>query len=291
MATTSMSATNPRLSFAKLDEVMSPPSLLNIQRQSFDWLLGNQAWKDRVAAAQASGKNNVPTMSGLEEIFAEISPITDFAETMSLTLSNPQFEAPEYTVEECKAKDYTYAAPMYVSVEFVNENTGEIKPETVFMGDFPLMTPQATFIINGTERVVVSQLVRPPGVYFDKTADKGSDKDVFGCKFIPSRGAWLELEIDKRENVGVRIDRRRKQSATVFLRALGMSEAEIRATFADYPVMLATLDKDSANIKTTEDAQADIYRKIRPGEPASAEAGRNLLDNFYFNPKRYDLAI
>ncbi|MDO4613185.1 MAG: DNA-directed RNA polymerase subunit beta [Actinomycetaceae bacterium] len=282
---------NDRLSFGKLDEVLAPPSLLSIQRESFNWLLGTPEWKERVEAEIASGSTpHRSSVSGLEEIFEEISPIRDFGETMSLSFSDPKFEPAKYTIDECKAKDYTYAAPMFVTAEFMNENTGEIKSQTVFMGDFPLMTPSGTFIINGTERVVVSQLVRSPGVYFDVTPDKTSDKDIFGCKFIPSRGAWLELEIDKRDNVAVRIDRRRKQSATVFLRALGMTPSEIRETFAEYPVLLETLEKDSDSIETTEDALTDIYRKIRPGEPASAEAGRTLLENFYFNDKRYDLA-
>src|SRR5699024_8993780 len=145
-----------------------------------------------------------------------------------------------------------------------------------------------SFIINGTERVVVSQLVRSPGVYFESTPDKTSDKDVFTTKVIPSRGAWLEFEIDKRDAVGVRIDRKRKQSVTVFLRALGMTEGEIREEYADYPVIIETLEKD--NVSTQDEALLDIYRKVRPGEPPTVEAGRTLLENYYFNPKRYDLA-
>ncbi|MDO5747171.1 MAG: DNA-directed RNA polymerase subunit beta [Actinomycetaceae bacterium] len=282
--------TRKRVSFAKIKEPMKAPDLLAIQRESFDWLLGTDAWKKRVEIAQAEGSTDVPMTSGLEEIFDEISPISDFAETMSLSFSDYYFEPPKYTQDECKAKDYTYSRPLFVTAEFMNENTGEIKSQTVFMGDFPLMTDRGTFIINGTERVVVSQLVRSPGVYFESSSDKTTEKDVFDCKFIPSRGAWLELEIDKRDNVGVRIDRKRKQSATIFLRALGMTPEEISEEFKDFPVILETLQKDPENIKTQEDAQTDIYRKIRPGEPASAEAGRTLLHNFYFNDKRYDLA-
>ncbi|MDR1294613.1 MAG: DNA-directed RNA polymerase subunit beta, partial [Bifidobacteriaceae bacterium] len=224
----------------------------------------------------------------LEEILAEISPIEDFGQTMSLSFSNHRFEQPKWTAEECKEKDFTFAAPLFVTAEFVNYTTGEIKSQTVFMGDFPLMTERGTFIINGTERVVVSQLVRSPGVYFERAADKTSDKDIFSAKIIPSRGAWLEFEIDKRDAVGVRVDRKRKQSVTVFLKALGMTESEIRTQFADFPVVLETLDKD--HVTTQDEALLDIYRKIRPGEPPTAEAGRNLLDNFYFSPKRYDLA-
>ena len=291
MAAETASANKPsRLSFAKLQEVMAPPNLLDIQRKSFEWLLGTPQWRESAEEKAKATHRTDPVLSGLEEIFEEISPIQDFAGSMSLSFSDPKFEPPKYSIEECKAKDYTYAAPIFVTAEYMNENTGEIKSQTVFMGDFPLMTPRATFIINGTERVVVSQLVRSPGVYFEKVADKTSDKDIYGCKFIPSRGAWLELEIDKRENVGIRIDRRRKQSGTVFLRALGMTAEEIREEFQDYPIMLSTLEKDSDNIQSTDDARADIYRKIRPGEPASAEAGRNLIEGFYFNPKRYDLA-
>ncbi|WP_425955048.1 DNA-directed RNA polymerase subunit beta [Xylanimonas sp. McL0601] len=273
-----------RLSFAKIYEPMEVPDLLGLQTESFDWLLGNEAWQARVAAASFA----VPATSGLEEIFEEISPIEDFGQSMSLSFSNHRFEPPKYSAEECKEKDFTYAAPLFVTAEFVNYTTGEIKSQTVFMGDFPLMTPRGTFIINGTERVVVSQLVRSPGVYFERTPDKTSDKDIFSAKIIPSRGAWLEFEIDKRDAVGVRVDRKRKQSVTVLLKALGMTEAEIREEFAQFPAVLDTLEKD--HVHTEDEALVDLYRKIRPGEPPTVEAGRALLENFYFNPKRYDLA-
>ena len=173
--------------------------------------------------------------------------------------------------------------------DFENFSTGEIKSQTVFMGDFPLMTDKGTFIVNGSERVVVSQLVRSPGVYFERTTEKASDKYVYNVKFIPSRGAWLEFEIDKSDRVSVRIDRKRKQDVTVFLLALGMDESEIRKEFADYPALTSALDEDR-KITTPDEALLDIYKKIRPGEPPSVEAGRALLENFYFNPKRYDLA-
>ncbi|PFG36373.1 DNA-directed RNA polymerase subunit beta [Flavimobilis soli] len=277
-----------RLSFAKIFEPLEVPDLLGLQTESFDWLLGNEKWQARVAAAVEAGRRDVPDTSGLEEIFAEISPIEDFGSTMSLSFSNHRFEPPKYTAEECKEKDFTYAAPLFVTAEFVNYNTGEIKSQTVFMGDFPLMTERGTFIINGTERVVVSQLVRSPGVYFERIADKTSDKDIFSAKIIPSRGAWLEFEIDKRDAVGVRVDRKRKQSVTVLLKALGLTESEIREEFKDFPAVLDTLEKD--NVQTQDEALVDLYRKIRPGEPPTVEAGRNLLDNFYFNAKRYDLA-
>ncbi|WP_159791608.1 DNA-directed RNA polymerase subunit beta [Puerhibacterium puerhi] len=277
-----------RVSFAKIYEPLEVPDLLGLQVESFDWLLGNDAWKARVEAALEPGRNDVPETSGLEEIFEEISPIEDFGQSMSLSFSNHRFEPPKYTAEECKEKDFTYAAPLFVTAEFVNYTTGEIKSQTVFMGDFPLMTPRGTFIINGTERVVVSQLVRSPGVYFERVPDKTSDKDVFSAKIIPSRGAWLEFEIDKRDAVGVRVDRKRKQSVTVLLKALGMTESEIREEFSAYPSIIDTLEKD--HVHTQDEALVDLYRKIRPGEPPTVEAGRALLENFYFNPKRYDLA-
>ena len=277
-----------RISFAKLREPLQAPNLLGLQTESFDWLLGNDAWKARVEAAHVEGRYDVPDTSGLEEIFEEISPISDVAGTMSLSFKGHRLEAPKYTVEEAKAKDVTYSAPMYVTAEFLNEETLELKSQTVFMGDFPLMTPRGTFIINGTERVVVSQLVRSPGVYFERTSDRTSDKDVFNAKVIPSRGAWLEFEIDKRDAVGVRIDRKRKQSVTHFLKAIGMTESEIRETFADYPLLLETLEKDT--VATQEEALQDIYRKLRPGEPANVEAAQAMLNNYYFDAKRYDLA-
>jgi DNA-directed RNA polymerase subunit beta len=177
---------------------------------------------------------------------------------------------------------------MFVTAEFINNTTGEIKSQTVFMGDFPLMSAKGTFIINGTERVVVSQLVRSPGVYFDRQVDKTSDKDIYSCKVIPSRGAWLEFEIDKRDSVGVRIDRKRKQSVTVLLKALGWDDAKILDRFGGYESMRATLEKD--HTAGQDEALLDIYRKLRPGEPPTRESAQALLENLYFNPKRYDLA-
>ncbi len=277
-----------RVSFAKIHEPLELPNLLALQVESFDWLLGNDAWKARVQAAVDNGRGDVNTSSGLEEIFDEISPIEDFSGTMSLSFRDHRFEPPKNSMEECKERDFTYSVPMFVTAEFVNNATGEIKSQTVFMGDFPLMTDKGTFIINGTERVVVSQLVRSPGVYFDKTIDKVSDKDVFGCKIIPSRGAWLEFEIDKRDAVGVRIDRKRKQSVTVLLKALGWDAARILERFGQYESVRATLEKD--HVTTQDEALVDIYRKLRPGEPPTREAAQTLLDNLYFNSKRYDLA-
>jgi len=226
--------TASRLSFAKISDTLIVPDLLALQTESFNWLVGGDGWKARLEAAQAVGRTDVPSRSGLEEIFEEISPIEDLGETMQLSFTNPYLEEQKYSIDECKERGKTYAAPLYVEAEFMNHMTGEIKTQTVFMGDFPLMTEKGTFIINGTERVVVSQLVRSPGVYFERQLDKISDKDIYTARIIPSRGAWLEFEVDKRDQVGVRIDRKRKQSVTVFLKALGLTTEEIREKFAGF---------------------------------------------------------
>src|ERR1035437_8435821 len=286
-ASATSSATR-RVSFARFKEPLEVPDLLALQTDSFDWLLGNERWRNRIEAARQAGAKDVPEQSGLEEIFEEISPIEDFTGTMSLSFRDHRFEPPKYSVEECKDKDMHYSAPMFVTADFINNSTGQIKSQTVFMGDFPLMSPKGTFIINGTERVVVSQLVRSPGVYFDRQVDKTSDKDIFSCKVIPSRGAWLEFEIDKRDSVGVRIDRKRKQSVTVLLKALGWDDAKILERFGEYESMRATLEKD--HTAGQDEALLDIYRKLRPGEPPTRESAQALLENLYFNPKRYDLA-
>ena len=207
---------------------------------------------------------------------------------MSLSFRDHRFEEQKYSVEECQEKDMTYSAPLFVTAEFINNSTGEIKSQTVFMGDFPLMTPRGTFIVNGTERVVVSQLVRSPGVYFERSLDKTSDKDIYSAKVIPSRGAWLEFEIDKRDQVGVRVDRKRKQSVTVLLKALGWTTDQILEEFGDYESIRLTLEKDHTTGQ--DEALLDIYRKLRPGEPPTRDAAEALLNNLYFNPKRYDLA-
>jgi DNA-directed RNA polymerase subunit beta len=285
-----------RISFAKITEPLELPQLLSLQTDSFNWLIGNEAWQAEVQRRQEAGED-VSTKSGLQEIFEEISPIEDFSETMSLSFENPVFYDPKYTVEECKEKDFTYSAPLYVSAEFTNNETGEIKGQTVFMGDFPLMSPKGTFIINGTERVVVSQLVRSPGVYFERTADKTSDKDIYTSKLIPSRGAWLEFEVDKRDMVGVRLDRKRKQNVTVLLKALAAIAEEIGEEY-DYDAVMTELrefesiqlTEEKDNTQGPDDALLDIYRKLRPGEPPTREAALTLLKNYYFNPKRYDLA-
>lgn len=270
-----------RVNFGSIKEPIDVPYLLGVQTDSFDWLIGNERWKARVEEDEKNGTNTVAHTSGLDEVFNEISPIENFAQTMSLTFSDPYFEEPRHTVQECKEKDYTYSAPLYVNAEFENGDTGEIKSQTVFMGDFPLQTPHGTFIIGGTERVIVSQLVRSPGVYFDRQQDRTSDKEVFGAKIIPSRGAWLEFEIDKKDQPQVRVDRKRKQSAIVFLMAIGMTKSEIAQAFKDYPLVLDALEKET--LETQDEALVDLYRKIRPADTPTPEAGKNLLDSFYFN--------
>lgn len=272
-----------RVSFAKIREPLSTPNLLDVQIRSFEWFTGSEAWFElRVN----EGEEN--PVGGLEEVLNEISPIEDFSGSMSLSFSDPRFDEVKASVEECKDKDMTYAAPLFVTAEFVNNNTGEIKSQTVFMGDFPVMTDKGTFIINGTERVVVSQLVRSPGVYYDQAVDKTTDKDVFSVKIIPSRGAWLEFDVDKRDTVGVRIDRKRRQPVTVLLKALGWTTEAIRERFSFSETLLATLEKD--HTAGTDEALLDIYRKLRPGEPPTKESAQTLLENLFFKDKRYDLA-
>jgi DNA-directed RNA polymerase subunit beta len=235
-----------RISFAKIREPLEVPNLLALQIESVDWLLGNDAWRSRLAETTNTNRGELPSKSGLEEIFEEISPIEDFQGAMSLSFRDHRFEPPKYSIAECKERDMTYSQPLFVTAEFTNNETGEIKSQTVFMGDFPVMTPRGTFVINGTERVVVSQIVRSPGVYFERQIEKTSDKDVYTSKIIPSRGAWLEFEVDKKDMVGVRIDRKRKQSVTVFLKALGWTDEQIREEFGDFASMMATLEKDAS---------------------------------------------
>jgi DNA-directed RNA polymerase subunit beta len=259
-------AASERLSFAKTTETLPLPDLIAIQRASFDWLLSE----------------------GLKETFAEISPIEDYQGVMKLYFKDHRFEDPKYSVEECHDKDMTFSQPLFVQAEFHNTATGEIKAQTVFMGDFPIMTNKGTFVINGTERVVVSQLVRSPGVYFSRELDKTTDKELFTCKVIPSRGAWLEFEVDKRDLVGVRVDRKRRQNVTVLLKALGYNDGDILDMFDGAESISTTLEKDKN--MTAEEALMDIYRKLRPGEPPTVDSARNLLEGLFFNGKRYDLA-
>ena len=272
-----------RVSFAKLREPLEVPGLLDVQTDSFKWLIGADEWR---AKAKAAGDPN--PVGGLEEVLAELSPIEDFSGSMSLSFSDPRFDEVKAPVDECKDKDMTYAAPLFVTAEFINNNTGEIKSQTVFMGDFPMMTEKGTFIINGTERVVVSQLVRSPGVYFDEAIDKSTEKVLHSVKVIPGRGAWLEFDVDKRDTVGVRIDRKRRQPVTVLLKALGWTNEQIRERFGFSEIMMSTLEKD--NTAGTDEALLDIYRKLRPGEPPTKESAQTLLENLFFKEKRYDLA-
>lgn len=272
-----------RVSFAKLREPLEVPGLLDVQTDSFEWLIGSPRWRE-----SAAERGDVNPVGGLEEVLYELSPIEDFSGSMSLSFSDPRFDDVKAPVDECKDKDMTYAAPLFVTAEFINNNTGEIKSQTVFMGDFPMMTEKGTFIINGTERVVVSQLVRSPGVYFDETIDKSTDKTLHSVKVIPSRRAWLEFDVDKRDTVGVRIDRKRRQPVTVLLKALGWTSEQIVERFGFSEIMRSTLEKD--NTVGTDEALLDIYRKLRPGEPPTKESAQTLLENLFFKEKRYDLA-
>lgn len=272
-----------RVSFAKLREPLEVPGLLDVQTDSFEWLIGSPRWRE-----SAAERGDVNPVGGLEEVLYELSPIEDFSGSMSLSFSDPRFDDVKAPVDECKDKDMTYAAPLFVTAEFINNNTGEIKSQTVFMGDFPMMTEKGTFIINGTERVVVSQLVRSPGVYFDETIDKSTAKTLHSVKVIPSRGAWLEFDVDKRDTVGVRIDRKRRQPVTVLLKALGWTSEQIVERFGFSEIMRSTLEKD--NTVGTDEALLDIYRKLRPGEPPTKESAQTLLENLFFKEKRYDLA-
>ncbi|MCE5204451.1 MAG: DNA-directed RNA polymerase subunit beta [Actinomycetia bacterium] len=257
-----------RRTFAKIPEILDVPNLIAIQTDSFKWFLEE----------------------GLGETFQDISPIKDFADTLAVEFGAYEFGDPKYSVEECKEKDMSYQAPLFVDVRFVNKETGEMKEQSVFMGDFPLMTDRGTFIINGTERVVVSQLVRSPGVYYAEERDKTTDKAIFTAKVIPARGAWLELETDKRDVVSVRVDRKRKQPVTVLLKALGIAETkeEILDLFGDAECIKRTLEKDFT--ETREEALLEIYKRLRPGEPPTVESARSLLDGLFFNEQRYDLA-
>ncbi|MFR4999078.1 MAG: DNA-directed RNA polymerase subunit beta [Slackia sp.] len=257
-----------RRSFAKIPDVMDVPNLIAIQTESFKWFME----------------------AGITEAFNDVCPIENATKDMCVELGAHKFGDPKYTVDECKEKDVSYQAPLFAQIRFINRETGEIKEQEVFMGDFPLMTPRGTFIINGTERVVVSQLVRSPGVYFSSERDKTSDKTIYGAKVIPSRGAWLEFETDKRDILSVRIDRKRKQPATLLLRALGIAETreEIVDVLGSSEMVLRTLDRDPATTK--DEALIELYKRFRPGEPPTIDSARTLLDGLFFNPQRYDLA-
>lgn len=256
-----------RMTFSKINEVAEMPNLIQIQTDSYDWFI----------------------KEGLQEVFEDISPIKDYAgnlvlEFIDYSLNDP----PKYEQEECKERDVTYAAPLKVRVRLINKETGEVKEQEVFMGDFPLMTEKGTFIYNGAERVIVTQLVRSPGPYYAKEIDK-SGKNLFSTTIIPNRGAWLEYETDSNEIISVRVDRTRKQPVTTLLRALGMgSDEEIIDTFGDDVRLRKTLGKDTTH--NYEEGLKEIYKKLRPGEPPTVDSAQTLLNSLFFDPKRYDLA-
>ncbi len=255
-----------RVSFARINEVLDMPNLIEIQQNSYQWFL----------------------REGLREMFRDISPIQDFTGNLILEFVDYNLKTPKYSVEECKARDVTYAAPLHVRVRLINKETGEVKEQDVFMGDFPLMTSKGTFIINGAERVIVSQLVRSPGVYFGEQIDP-TGKKLYFATMIPNRGAWLEFESDGNDVLSVRIDRTRKLPATVLMRALGLgTDAQILDAVGDDERIRTTLSKDAA--KTGEDALIEIYKRLRPGEPPTVESAQNLLQSLFFDAKRYDLA-
>ncbi|MCL2529048.1 MAG: DNA-directed RNA polymerase subunit beta [Coriobacteriia bacterium] len=257
-----------RKNFAKIPEVMDVPNLISIQTGSFDWFV----------------------TEGLAEAFRDISPIENPGKNLIAEFGEHEFGEPKHSEDECKKKDISYQSSLLVNVKFTNKDTGEIKEQLVFMGDFPLMTKRGTFIINGTERIVVSQLVRSPGVYFSSEQDKTSDKLLYNCKVIPSRGAWLEFETDRRDFLSVKVDRKRKQPATLLLKALGIarSNEEVMELLGDSDLVRRTLEKDGTDNR--EDALIEIYKRLRPGEPANVDSAATLLEGLFFNPQRYDLA-
>ena len=256
-----------RYSYARINEILAMPHLIDIQRKSYEWFI----------------------QKGLMEILHDISPIKDFAGNLELYFESFELGAPKYSVEECKERDESYSAPMNVKARLVfKDDSGEMKESSVFMGDFPLMTDTGTFVINGAERVIVSQLVRSPGVYYSVTMDP-SGKKIYGTTVIPNRGAWIEYETDINDIISARVDRTRKVPATVLLRALGLSSNdEIIACFGNHPALLATLEKDTTTNK--DEAMLELYRKLRPGEPVILENAVQLIENTFFDSKRYDLA-
>ena len=256
-----------RKSFARINEILEMPNLIEVQKKSYQWFLDE----------------------GLREVFADTASITDYTGNLELSfLDYSMDEEPKYSVEECKARDATYATPLKVRMRLRNKETGEIKEQEIFMGDFPKMTDSATFIINGAERAIVSQLVRSPGIYYGKEYDK-TDKMILSATVIPYRGAWLEYETDANDVFYVRIDKNRKIPITSFIRAIGVkTDAEIKELFGEDPLILATLDKDPAH--TSEEALIEIYKKMRPGEPPSVESAMNLMDAMFFDMRRYDIS-
>ena len=259
---------NTRMSFSKINEVIDMPNLIEIQKDSYKWFVEE----------------------GLKEVFKEMSSITDYTGNLVLDFIDYRFETtPKYSITECKARDTTYAVPLRATARLFNNETGEIKESEVFMGDFPLMTESGTFVINGAERAIVSQLVRSPGVYYGVKIDEKTGKKLFNSTIIPNRGAWLEYETDLNDVVYVRIDKNRKLPITTFIRALGITTNEqIRALIGDDIKLTATFDKDTTT--TTEDALIEVYKKLRPGEPATVEGAQNYISQLFFDARRYDLS-
>ena len=255
-----------RMSFSRIDEVLEMPNLIEVQKNSYQRFLDTD----------------------LREVLADVSPITDYNGNLVLEFVDYSLDEPKNSIARCRERDITYAAPLKVFVRLKNKETGEIKESDVFMGDFPLMTDHGTFIINGAERVIVSQLVRSPGVYFDVAFDKAGKK-LYSSQIIPNRGAWLEYETDSNDVLWVRIDRARKLPITVILRALGYgTDAEIIDIMGEDERLMATIQKGD-NAKTREEGLIEIYKRQKPGEPASLESATNLFNSLFFDPKRYDL--
>src|SRR5215218_424968 len=275
LLTTKVAAPRARKSFSRLKHVLDLPNLIDIQKASFDWFLNE----------------------GLRETIDDISPIEDYTGTLSVEFGEYTFGEPQFSIKECREKDLTYQAPLSMSIRFVNTETGEIREQTVFMGDFPMMTEHGTFIINGTERVIVTQLVRSPGAYLMEPKDPA--KQVFIANLMPSRGSWLELEIDKKGIVYARIDRKRKLPITTLLRALPAEDPstgwkldtstneKILALFDNSIFIANTLEKDTTTRE--EEAVVEVFKKQRPGEPPTLDNSRNLVRALFFDPKRYDL--
>nr|MBA2756852.1 DNA-directed RNA polymerase subunit beta [Chloroflexota bacterium] len=266
-------AVSARKRYARIPEVLPIPNLIELQLDSFAWF----------------------TENGLRELFDEISPIKDFTgKVMELQFLDYEFGTPKYSEEECRTKDLTFSKPLYVNVELLIKETGEIQRQRVYMGDYPWMTDQGTFVINGAERVVVSQLVRSPGVYYSEVEDPTSGRMLFSAKVIPNRGAWLEFETNNKDQLWVKVDRKRKIAATTLLRAVGYEQNdEISGLFGmidtdpEHPYIAQTLDKDLT--KTQQEALIEVYKKLRPGDPPTGDNARQLVESLFFNFRRYDL--
>ena len=256
-----------RHSFAKYEEILEMPNLLKIQKDSYNWFLNE----------------------GLKEVFRDVGAITDYTGNLELTFKDFSMdESPKYTVEECKERDATYAKPIKVRVQLLKKNTGEIKEQSIFMGDFPMMTNGGTFVINGAERVIVSQIVRSPGMYYGHEVDK-ADQHTYTAQIIPYRGAWLEYETDNQDAFFVRIDKNRKLPITCLIRALGVTtDAEIKELFGEDKRILATLEKDTCHSR--EESLLEIYRRLRPGEPPTVENAESYLTSLFFDSRRYDVS-